>query len=77
MAVLDPGGHLIAFQRADGGSLMRFQIAAGKAAGGNINLSVSGPISGSLHVTYGGSSQKVAISTTGSELAGISLNLSR
>ena len=52
-------------------------VLSGKAAGGNINLSFSGPISGSLHVTYGGSSQKVAISTTGSELAGISLNLSR
>ena len=33
VAVVDAGGHLIAFQRADGGSLMRFQIAAGKAAG--------------------------------------------
>lgn len=33
VAVLDPGGHLIAFERADGASLMRFQIAIGKAAG--------------------------------------------
>ena len=33
VAVLDPGGHLIAFQRQDGASLMRFQIAAGKASG--------------------------------------------
>ncbi|QDC37751.1 GlcG/HbpS family heme-binding protein [Sphingobium fuliginis] len=33
VAVLDPGGHLIAFERADGASLMRYQIAAGKAAG--------------------------------------------
>ena len=32
-AVLDPGGHVIAFQRQDGASIMRFQIAAGKAAG--------------------------------------------
>jgi uncharacterized protein GlcG (DUF336 family) len=33
VVVLDPGGHLIAFQRQDGASLMRFQIASGKAAG--------------------------------------------
>ncbi|MDB5438721.1 MAG: GlcG protein [Caulobacteraceae bacterium] len=33
VAVLDPGGHLIAFQRQDGASLARFQVAAGKAAG--------------------------------------------
>ena len=33
VAVLDPGGHLIAFQRQDGASLLRFQIASGKASG--------------------------------------------
>jgi uncharacterized protein GlcG (DUF336 family) len=33
IAVLDPGGHLIAFQRQDGGSTLRHQIAAGKAGG--------------------------------------------
>jgi uncharacterized protein GlcG (DUF336 family) len=33
VAVLDPGGHVIAFQRQDGASTMRFQIAVGKAAG--------------------------------------------
>ena len=33
VAVLDPGGHLIAFQRQDGASTMRFQIASGKASG--------------------------------------------
>jgi uncharacterized protein GlcG (DUF336 family) len=33
VAVLDSGGHLIAFQRQDGSSLMRFQIATGKASG--------------------------------------------
>ena len=32
-AVLDPGGHLIAFQRQDNASLLRFGIASGKAAG--------------------------------------------
>lgn len=33
VAVLDAGGHLIAFQRADGASTLRPQIAAGKASG--------------------------------------------
>ena len=33
VAVLDPGGHLIAFQRQDGASTLRFQIANGKASG--------------------------------------------
>ena len=33
VAVLDPGGHMIAFQRQDGASLMRAQIATAKAAG--------------------------------------------
>jgi uncharacterized protein GlcG (DUF336 family) len=33
VAVLDPGGHLIALQREDGASLMRPQIATSKAWG--------------------------------------------
>lgn len=33
VAVLDPGGHLIAFARDDGASTMRPQIACGKAGG--------------------------------------------
>ncbi len=33
VAVLDAGGHLIAFQRGDGASFARAQIASGKAAG--------------------------------------------
>ncbi|WEK02315.1 MAG: heme-binding protein [Candidatus Sphingomonas phytovorans] len=33
VAVLDPGGHLIAFERQDGASTLRHKIAAGKAAG--------------------------------------------
>jgi len=33
IVVLDPGGHVIAFQRQDGASIMRFGIATGKAAG--------------------------------------------
>lgn len=34
VAVVDAGGHLIAFQRGDGSSFARAQIAIGKAAGG-------------------------------------------
>lgn len=33
VAVLDAGGHLTAFEREDGSSTMRFQIAHGKAHG--------------------------------------------
>ena len=33
VAVVDAGGHLIAFQRQDGSSTMRPQIALGKASG--------------------------------------------
>lgn len=33
VAVLDPGGHLIAFQRQDHASSLRFELARGKAAG--------------------------------------------
>ena len=33
IAVLDPGGNLIAFERGDGASMLRAQIATGKAAG--------------------------------------------
>jgi uncharacterized protein GlcG (DUF336 family) len=40
VAVLDPGGHLIAFQRQDGSSTLRPQIAAGKA-GGALAMGVS------------------------------------
>jgi uncharacterized protein GlcG (DUF336 family) len=33
VAVLDPGGHLVALKREDGSSFLRPEIAAGKAAG--------------------------------------------
>lgn len=33
VAVLDAGGHVKAFQKQDGSSLMRFEIAVGKAFG--------------------------------------------
>lgn len=40
VAVLDAGGHLVAFQRQDGGSTLRPQIAAAKA-GGALALGIS------------------------------------
>lgn len=40
VAVLDAGGHLVAFERADGASTLRPQIAMGKA-GGSLALGVS------------------------------------
>ena len=33
MVVLDAGGHVKAFQRQDGASMLRFEIASGKAYG--------------------------------------------
>lgn len=33
VAVLDPGGHLKAFQKQDGASMLRYEIASGKAYG--------------------------------------------
>ena len=47
VAVLDPGGHLIAFQRQDGASTLRPQIAAGKA-GGALALGVSSRTIGTM-----------------------------
>jgi uncharacterized protein GlcG (DUF336 family) len=40
VAVLDAGGHLIAFQRSDGSSTLRPQVVLGKA-GGALGLGVS------------------------------------
>jgi uncharacterized protein GlcG (DUF336 family) len=40
VAVLDPGGHLISFQRNDGASTLRPQIAVAKAAGA-LSLGIS------------------------------------
>ncbi|MBB5984214.1 GlcG/HbpS family heme-binding protein [Sphingobium lignivorans] len=40
VAVVDAGGHLISFQRGDGASFARAQIATGKAAGA-LSLGVS------------------------------------
>ena len=33
VAVLDPGGHLVAFKREDGSGILRFDLAFGKAWG--------------------------------------------
>lgn len=33
VAVLDAGGHVLAFQKQDGSSMLRFEIASGKAYG--------------------------------------------
>ena len=47
VAVLDPGGHLIAFARADTASNLRPQIAMGKA-GGALALGVSSRVIGTM-----------------------------
>jgi len=47
IAVLDPGGHLIAFARGDGASTLRPQIACAKA-GGALGLGVSSRIIGEM-----------------------------
>ncbi len=47
IAVLDAGGHLISFARADGASNMRAQIAIGKAAGA-LALGVSSRVVGNM-----------------------------
>jgi uncharacterized protein GlcG (DUF336 family) len=49
VVVTDPGGHVIAFQRQDGASAGRFQIALGKA-GGAIFLGVSSRTIGEIAV---------------------------
>ena len=50
---------------------------SGKATNGTIQLSFSGNISGSMSVSYGGASQRVSLTTSGSGLSGLSLNLSK
>jgi uncharacterized protein GlcG (DUF336 family) len=49
VAVLDPGGHLIAFQRQDASSTLRPQIAMGKA-GGALALGMSSRAIGEMAV---------------------------
>lgn len=47
IAVLDPGGHLIAFARSDASSILRPQIAMGKA-GGALALGISSRVVGTM-----------------------------
>jgi uncharacterized protein GlcG (DUF336 family) len=47
VAVLDPGGHLIALQREDGASNLRPQIATGKASSA-LGLGVSSRVIGEM-----------------------------
>ncbi len=50
---------------------------SGRATGGQIHLTFSGNVTGSMSVTYSGATQTVTIVTSGSELSGVSLNLAR
>lgn len=49
VAVLDGGGHLVGFQRSDGSSNLRPQIAIGKAAGA-VSLGVNSRVIGEMAV---------------------------
>ena len=51
--------------------------ASGTATPGRIAITVSGSIRGSMVVSYSGSRQSVSISTTGSPLQKVSINLTR
>ncbi|MEZ5827414.1 MAG: hypothetical protein R3D01_03100 [Hyphomicrobiales bacterium] len=51
--------------------------ASGTASPGRIAISVSGSIRGSMVVNYSRTSQSVSISTTGSPLQSVSINLTR
>lgn len=50
---------------------------AGRASSGALNMSFSGNINGSLNVSYGGSSQRVSITTGGNGFSSVSLSLSK
>lgn len=50
---------------------------AGSASNGALRLSFSGSMSGSMSISYGGSSQRVSITTGGGGLSSVSLSLSR
>lgn len=49
----------------------------GRATGGQIHLTFKGNVTGSMSVTYSGANQNVTISTTGSDLSGVTLRLAR
>jgi len=50
---------------------------SGTATGGKIALAISGGVTGSMNVTYGGSSHNVSISTSGIALKGVNIVLAR
>ena len=50
---------------------------AGSASDGKLQLAISGGVSGSMQVTYGGTSHSVTITTNGSALQGVNISLSR
>lgn len=49
----------------------------GRAISGNISLSITGGVSGSMSVAYGSSHQKVSITTEGTGFEGVSISLAR
>jgi hypothetical protein len=50
---------------------------SGQATSGNINLAISGGVTGSMLVSFGASRQSVLISTQGIALKGVSIDLTR
>lgn len=50
---------------------------SGRASTGSVNVAFSGNITGSMSVSYTGTTQRVSISTGGVGFASVSLNLSR
>ena len=49
----------------------------GRATGGQIHLTFKGNVTGSMSVTYSGANQNVTITTSGTELSGVTLRLAR
>lgn len=49
----------------------------GRAAAGALNLAFTGSVSGTLSVSYGATSQRVTIMTSGGGMANVSINLTR
>lgn len=50
---------------------------SGQASATRISLNIAGGVSGSMNVNINGSSQSVSVTTTGSTLKGLTVNLSR
>src|SRR5215470_1938972 len=60
-----------------GGRINAEGTASGQATSGNINLAISGGVTGSMLVSFGASRQSVSISTQGIALKGVSIDLTR